>query len=186
MRTISAGCDAVLARLHAGHPVLAVLDDLAHVADRAAGAGTAASILVLDRAGRLRSAAGPRLPRSYAQAVDGIQPDPDVGTCAAAAAIGEEVVTPNFMECGKWRELRHLPLALGFVGASSRPIRSLVDARVLGTFGMYFRDIRIPTDAERSLVRELARAAACALEQCVIEDELARRDAGELPALREG
>jgi hypothetical protein len=59
----------------------------------------------------------------------------------------------------KWAELRHLPLALGFVGAWSMPIKS-PDGTVLGTFGTYFRDQRSPTPGEQRGVELLAAVAA--------------------------
>jgi hypothetical protein len=65
---------------------------------------------------------------------------------------------------GKWGELRHLPLALGFVGAWSLPIKSASDGRVLGTFGTYYREQRGPTAQELEAVRQLAGAAAGVLE----------------------
>lgn len=156
--------DACLRRVEQGAPAAEVLCELADAMDRLVGEGGAASILVLDRGGLLRGAAGPRLPAAYVAAIDGLRPQPGVGTCAAAAALGEEVLTPSFLDCERWRELGHLPLALGFVGAWSHPIRSLVDRRVLGTFGVYHRDVRLPTVAEREAVRTLAIVAACALE----------------------
>ena len=157
--------DDCLERIRGGEPTASVLHDLARAVDAVVGEGGAASILFLDDAARLRNGAAPRLPRYYVEAIDGIAPDPAVGTCAAAAATGEEVVTPSFMECDRWRELGHLPLALGYVGAWSHPIRSAVNQRVLGTFGVYHRDVRGPTDRERAIVQELAMVAACALER---------------------
>lgn len=179
MHAIRETCTAALARVAAGDDALRVLDALARGADAASGPGSAASVFALDARGRLRSAAGPRLPVAYLRAVDGIRPDPDLGTCAAAAATGRVVVTPNFMDCSRWRELRHLPLALGFVGAWSRPILSSVDGRVLGTFGTYFRDIRVPSEDEQAAVLALAEVAARALEPGIAESELERLFAAE-------
>ena len=80
----------------------------------------------------------------------------------AAAATGYPVITPDFRADDKWGELRHLPLALGYVGAWSMPIKS-PDGRVLGTFGTYFRDNRTPTEEELRGVEKLATAAAMVL-----------------------
>ena len=102
------------------------------------------------------------LPSDYLDAIDRLKPAPNVGTCAAAAATGEVVITPDFQEDGKWAELRHLPLALGFIGAWSMPIKA-ENGRVLGTLGTYYRERREPTPSEREAVKVLAHAAALAL-----------------------
>jgi hypothetical protein len=121
--------------------------------------GSVASILVIDEEGLLRNGASPRLPRDYLEAIDRLRPDPKVGTCAAAAATGCIVLTPDFRADDKWAELRHLPMALGFAGAWSHPIKG-GDGRVLGTFGTYFRECREPTAAERRSVERLVGAAS--------------------------
>lgn len=121
-----------------------------------------ASILVLDREGLLRNGASPNLPADYLDAIDRLKPDPNVGTCAAAAATGEVVVTPDFREDTRWAELRHLPLALGYVSAWSMPIKN-PEGRVLGTFGTYFRQRRTPSSFEQQAVAQLVPLAAAAI-----------------------
>jgi hypothetical protein len=130
--------------LETGASQTAILTCLVTGAEVGAGPGAVASILVLDEEGLLRNGASPNLPRDYLNAIDRLKPDPKVGTCAAAAATGLTVVTPDFCADDKWAELRHLPLALGFVGAWSTPIFA-EDGTVLGTFGTYYRESRPPT-----------------------------------------
>ena len=140
-----------------------VLAHLARAAEAVAGEDSTVSILVLDDDGLLRNGASPGLPADYLDAIDRLRPNPNLGTCAAAAATGEVVLTPDFCADSKWAELRHLPLALGFVGAWSHPIKA-GDGRVLGTFGTYFRECREPTSEEREAVRALASVAALVIE----------------------
>jgi GAF domain-containing protein len=56
-----------------------------------------------------------------------------------------------------------LPLALGFRGAWSVPIKAADDGRVLGTFGSYFFEKREPTAREREVVGMLVLLAASAI-----------------------
>ena len=139
-----------------------ILAHLASAAERASRPGATVSILVIDEEGLLRNGASPNVPADYLDAIDRLKPDPNLGTCAAAAATGEVVITPDFTADTKWAELRHLPLALGFLGAWTQPIKA-EDGRVLGTFGTYFRDNEGPTLAEREAVTKLASAAALAI-----------------------
>jgi len=137
---------------------------IASSAEIAAGFGTAVSILLLDGEGLLRNAASPQLPEDYLQAIDGLKPDASVGTCAAAAATGLVIFTPSFYADNKWAELRHLPLALGYVGAWSLPIKTH-DNRVIGTFGTYFRQHREPSAEELKGTELLASAVASVLSK---------------------
>jgi len=136
-----------------------VLNFLVMAAEKAAGIDTTSSILLLDEEGLLRNGASPKLPPDYIKAIDGLKPDPNVGTCAAAAATGNSIMTPSFLADDKWSELRHLPLALGYAGAWSMPIKN-ENHKVLGTFGTYFREIRQPSEVEIEGVKLLASAAA--------------------------
>ena len=148
--------------LQSGSAAKDILIYIASAADSAAGIGTAASILLLDDKGLLRNGASPKLPADYLLAIDGLAPNANVGTCAAAAAMGAVVITPSFYADNKWAELRHLPLALGYVAAWSMPIKSS-DDRVIGTFGTYFRQHREPSDEELKGIGLLASAVAMIL-----------------------
>lgn len=152
------------AALREGAPLRTCLAHLTAVVEKLAADDVVASILVLDRNGLLRNGASPHLPADYLKAIDRIKPDADMGTCAAAAARGECVFTPDFTEDHCWAELRHLPMAIGFVGAWSCPIKSAQGGQVLGTFGTYFREKRMPTEDEVALVQALAPVAARMIE----------------------
>ena len=141
-----------------------ILTCLVTAAETVSGPRSAASILVIDAEGLLRNGASPSLPPDYLEATDRLKPAPGVGTCAAAAATGSVVLTPDFRADGKWAELRHLPLALGFLGAWSMPIKS-TGGSVLGTFGTYYRDVREPSPREQAAVGRLAAVAARALSE---------------------
>ena len=162
---VDQACASVQQMMQAGVPPRDILTRLALEADLLAGPGAATSILVLDADGLLRNGASPQLPADYLAAIDRLKPDARVGTCAAAAATGSVVMTPDFCADDKWAELRHLPSSLGFVGAWSVPIKG-PDGTVLGTFGTYFRDRRYPTPEEHRGVALLAAAAAVVLTTC--------------------
>lgn len=145
-----------------------ILALLVGVAERVAGGDAVSSILVLDQHGLLRNGSSPQLPADYLKAIDGLKPNPNVGTCAAVAATGNMVITPDFRADSKWAELKHLPLALGFNSAWSVPIKNL-GGTVLGTFGTYFRECRKPSQNEIASVQRLAAPAAEVLDkECII------------------
>lgn len=143
-----------------------ILNYIASGAEKASGYGTAVSILLLDKEGLLRNACSPQLPDDYLQAIDGLKPDAKVGTCAAAAATGTVVLTPSFYADNKWAELRHLPLALGYVGAWSMPIKDQ-ENKVIGTFGTYFRQHREPSAEELKGTELLVSVVATVLANTI-------------------
>jgi GAF domain-containing protein len=151
-----------LEMMETGYSRVEILSYLTTVAEKAAGPDTVSSILLLDKDGLLRNGASPQLPSDYLRAIDGLKPHPGVGTCASAAATGSMVITEDFYADSKWAELRHLPLALGFKGAWSMPIIT-ADGKVLGTFGTYFSNKRLPSENEVGGVQRLAHAAAIIL-----------------------
>lgn len=120
--------------------------------------GCAVSILLIDDQGLLRNGASPSLPKDYLRAIDGIRPDPNLGTCAAAAATGQIVVTSSFLDDDKWSELKHLPLSIGYTGAWSVPIKDDTDY-VLGTIGVYQRFIIEPDQDPKNGFQLLTKAA---------------------------
>jgi signal transduction histidine kinase len=152
-----------------GAPLADVLRHLVLTVEEQAQGAVVASIMLLDDERRLRNGAAPSLPDDYLAAIDGIPADPAVGTCAAAAALGQPVVTCDFASAASWTGLAHLPLALGLRGAWSMPIMAH-DGTVLGTFGTYFRECREPTADERSVVEVLVRTAAIAIERARAEE----------------
>jgi GAF domain-containing protein len=154
---VKTACERAQAMLDTGSPPHEILTCLVTAAEIVSAPRAVGSILVLDENGLLRNGASPNLPRDYLDAIDRLKPDPRVGTCAAAAATGSMVLTPDFLADEKWAELRHLPLALGFVGAWSMPIKSDNDGRVLGTFGTYYKDLREPTALEQHAYARLPR-----------------------------
>jgi GAF domain-containing protein len=158
----STAYDEALKMIESGVNNKDILAFLAMAAEKAAGVDSTVSILLMDENGLLRNGASPKLPADYLKAIDGLKPDPNVGTCAAAAATGNIVFTQSFYADNKWSELKHLPTSLGFVGAWSLPIKN-EEKKVLGTFGTYFRQQREPSSEEIKGIALLASAAAMAL-----------------------
>jgi PAS domain S-box-containing protein len=140
----------------------------------ALGGGSAvAAIRLLDAEGRLWIGAAPSLPEAYTLAIDGLKARADLGTCSAAAVTRQVVITPDIAADPNWDGLAQLPLDLGLVAAWSQPIFAS-DGRVLGTFGTYFRQRRLPTSLERRLVETLAQTAALAVERHDVQAGIAR------------
>jgi signal transduction histidine kinase/GAF domain-containing protein/CheY-like chemotaxis protein len=155
----------VLEQIVRGAPLREVLAALCEMVEAHAGSAVRAGILLVSEDGQhLVTGAAPNLPAAYSAAIDGAPINPDLGTCCAAAARREIVVTPDIATDPRWVTLCHLPVPLGLVAAWSMPIMSSTNT-VLGTFGTYFLEKREPRPSERNLVEVLARTAALAIER---------------------
>jgi GAF domain-containing protein len=159
---LHAACLRAKGLIEQKRPLHEVLLLLATTVEALSPVPAVASILLLDRQGLLRNGASPNLPTDYLQAIDRLRPQPDLGTCASAAATGCAVFTQSFLDDDKWAELRHLPLAIGQKSAWSCPIKD-GDGNVLGTFGTYFQEERMPTEEEQARVAKLSAVAASAI-----------------------
>jgi signal transduction histidine kinase/PAS domain-containing protein len=159
----------VLEMLVKGEPLARVMEEIAHTIERQSP-DAVASILLVDEDGRLRHGAAPSLSNAYNEAVDGIMPDANIGTCAAAVARRETVVTRDIATDPAWHTLSHLPLDPTLKAAWSMPIIA-GDGQVLGTVGTYFREKRGPTVQERQMVELLASTTLVAIERKRAEAE---------------
>ena len=109
----------------------------------------------------LQHAAAPGLPASYKEAVNGLLIGPHVGSCGTAAFRGHPIYVSDISTDPLWARypnIARMALETGLRACWSVPIVS--GGTVLGTFGLYHREPRVPTAAERDLIAEATRPAA--------------------------
>lgn len=112
----------------------------------------------------LRYAAAPNLPETYRQATDGTLIGPNRGPCSLAAHQREPVFVADFLSDPNWVHFRDKPLSAGLMAGWSNPIIGH-DGQVLGTFGMYFREVRSPNQGEMQLIADAGHVAGIAIER---------------------
>ena len=144
--------------------------------------GAVCSIFLLDEDGQhLRYAAAPKMPDEYRVATDGVSIGPHVGSCGAAAYLRQPVFVSDVLSHPHFANFKDLILRTGMRASWSSPIMSH-DGRVLGTFGMFYREVREPGPAEIQLIDYASRIAGIAIEQKRAEERL-RQDERELRQL---
>ncbi|MCW2983804.1 MAG: hypothetical protein JWR63_1374 [Conexibacter sp.] len=130
------------------------------------------SILLLDaERGMLFHGAASSLPASYQEALDGVGIGPEVGSCGAAAWFGQETISADLHQDGRWDGFRHLTDPLGLRHCWSFPILA-GDGTVLGSFGVYGHQPRSPTDDDRRFLRDAAKLAGIAIQRRQSSDRL--------------
>src|SRR5216684_1194446 len=127
--------------------------------------GMLCSIFLLDEDGlHLRYGVAANLPQAYQAATDGTCVGPNVGSCGAAAYLRQPVFVSGILSHPNWTNFRSVVLPSGLRAAWSTPIMSH-DGKVLGTFCMYYREVRHPGTHDIQLIDYASRIAGIAIER---------------------
>ncbi len=133
--------------------------------------GLLCSVLLLDADGiHLRHGAAPSLPAAYNKAIDGISIGPDIGSCGTAAFERRQVVVSDIGNDPLWKNFSELALSHELRACWSTPVLSLA-GKVLGTFALYYREVREPSEVDLDLVRRATSLLSLALNRKRAEDE---------------
>ncbi|HYD62546.1 MAG TPA: EAL domain-containing protein [Noviherbaspirillum sp.] len=131
--------------------------------------GMLSSVLLLDDDGeQVQSCISPSLPSRFNDAMRGHRIGPDTGACGAAMYRREPVVIADIMTDPLCNDYRHLATEFGLRACWSHPIISGV-GKVLGTFAIYYREVRLPETAEHQLIELAVRMAGIAIERKIDE-----------------
>src|SRR5438132_3833849 len=164
-----------------GAPLNDVLSSVALLIE-AQAEGAVCSIFLLDEDGQhLRYAAAPNLSDEYRIATDGVCIGPHVGSCGAAAYLRRAVFVSDVRLHPHFANFKDLIVLTGLRASWSSPIMSH-DGRVLGTFGMFYREVREPGPAEIQMIDYASRIAGIAIERKRADEKL-RQDERELRQL---
>ncbi|MBK7860642.1 MAG: PAS domain-containing protein [Archangiaceae bacterium] len=173
----------VLEAVATGAPLPEILGQLVGIIEEQS-AGTLASILLVDPTGtRLMHGAAPSLPRAYVAAIDGGAIAAQSGSCGTAAWRKEPVYVSDISVDPLWASYRQLALGHGLLACWSTPFFSR-DHRVLGTFALYYREVRSPTPRELELTARAAHLTGVAVENRQLEGQL-RGLSARLESIRE-
>jgi signal transduction histidine kinase len=136
--------------------------------------GVYCSVLLLDEDGiHIHPAAGPSLPQSYMDALEGYPIGPSVGSCGTAMFRKEAVIVTDILSDPLWAPYKPLIEPHGFRACWSTPI-FLNKEVVLGSFAMYHRTVHSPGPNDMKLIGVATHIAGIAIERTRREDELRR------------
>jgi diguanylate cyclase (GGDEF)-like protein len=166
---LSALQNEILEAVATGVPFGEVADTLCRRAEELAP-GISCTIAAVDAEGLIHPVAGPSLPRSYGEAIDGLLIGPDVGSCGSAAYLRTPVEVTDIDSDYRWQSYKGLVLPLGLKACWSSPIKTS-EGSVVGTFAFYYREPRGPNAMERQLVDTCVHVCSIAMER----NEISRR-----------
>jgi PAS domain S-box-containing protein len=159
----------VLELLASGAPLSAILETICRSVEELVP-GVLCSILLLE-GDRLRHGAAPSLPHDYNQKVDGLKIGPTVGSCGTAAYLKKPVIVSDTFTDPLWADYREIAQQYGLRACWSTPILSQ-QGEVLGTFAMYYREVRSPSAYELQLIERVTHMASLAIERAQTQAQL--------------
>jgi len=173
---LRAGQNALLEMIAKGAPLVPTLERLLLLIE-GQSRGVYCSVMLLDEDGqRMHSVAGPSLPREYMDLLEGVRIGAGVGSCGTAMFLGEAVVVSDIEHDPLWAPYRGMAAAFGLRACWSQPIFGQ-DEQVLGSFAMYYREVRSPVPQELVLIDVAADLAGIAIARMRHEQELQRHRA---------
>jgi formate hydrogenlyase transcriptional activator len=121
-------------------------------------------VLLMDPDGnQLRPGPWSSIPNGWADIITPVAIGPSAGSCGAAAFLKKPVIVSDIASDPLSNEFRDVALANGLCSAWSQPLLSK-DGQVLGTFGLYGKSARNPTDRELELLTRAAHLATIAID----------------------
>ncbi|MGI0491128.1 PAS domain S-box protein [Alkalinema pantanalense CENA528] len=152
----------VLERIAKAEPLPNILDALLRTTEFHLP-GTLCSILLCQE-GHLHCIAAPSLPSAYCNTVDGAPIGEGVGSCGTAAFRREVVIVSDITTDPLWRDYQALALTYDLRACWSAPIVSS-EGTVLGVFGIYYREQRVPQSQDLERLQQSANIAGIEIER---------------------
>ena len=173
---LSDGENELLQMVATGQPLKPVLDRLTALIE-AQFDGMFCSVMLLDTDGvHIHPGAGPRMPDSYLQLLDGLSIGPGMGSCGTAMFEDRTVIVEDIETDPLWAPFKDLVAPHGFKACWSEPIHAAGQG-VIGSFAMYYREQRRPGADELAALRVASNLAGIAIDQARRDEE--RRRAAE-------
>src|ERR1700739_252981 len=122
------------------------------------------AVMLMDADGmHLRHPAGPRVPKGGIDAITPLKIGPAIGSCGSAAFLKQRVIVSDIATDPLWVDYRDAALSYGLRAAWSQPLLSK-NQDVLGTFGMYYTEPRIPSETDLRLIEGAGHIAVIQIE----------------------
>lgn len=182
---LQVGQGRLLEMVARGAPLRDTLDSLMLLIESQSD-GVLCSVLLLDADGvTVHPVSAPSLPPAYTAQLEGLRIGPGAGSCGTAMYRKETVIVSDIGTDPLWAPYRAIAAPFGLRACWSTPI-FLGTNQVLGSFAMYYREVRAPNAYDMRLISAATHLAGIAIERTRREHELAqhREHLEELVAAR--
>lgn len=162
---------AVLKRIAAGAPLKQSLERICRFVEELDAPGVCSVLLLDAERQRISTCAAPSLPEAYISAIDGLKIGPAAGSCGTAMWRREPVIVMDIASDPPWAAYRDTALQYGLRACWSKPILTGSGA-VLGSFAVYYREVRRPTRRSHEIIDVATELAAVAIERAQSDEQL--------------
>ncbi len=167
------GKNALLEMIASGAPLGTTLDQLMLLIESQAPPVLCTVMLVAEDGVTMRARSAPSMPPEYMATIDGLAAGPSVGSCGTAIYRKQNVVVSDIEVDPLWAPYKAIPARFGLRACWATPIMANPDT-VLGSFAMYYREPRSPTEADQQLIAAATQIARVAINSSRREAELQR------------
>src|SRR6266853_2426104 len=160
------GENLVLEMTAKGESLESILESLCRVVEQTAS-GCCCSIILIDPNGsKIEQAIAPSLPSSYNDRFPGTPVDREGGPCTEAARRKKQVIVSDVASDTQWDTYgwRTAALTHGLRACWSTTILGS-NGLVLGTFAVYWREPRSPTQQDQKIIEQMTHLASIAIER---------------------
>ncbi|WP_127554959.1 putative bifunctional diguanylate cyclase/phosphodiesterase [Saccharospirillum alexandrii] len=158
----------VLELIAAHAPLESILRQLAHWVEAQGHVGLASIVLLDDSGQSIGQSIAPSLPEEYCRALIGAAIGPRAGSCGTAMYLNQTIEVTDIATDPLWDDYRELALGAGLKACWSTPITTQSN-QVLGSFAIYYRDVRGPGEEQRVLIASAVHLAGIAIDRARAE-----------------
>jgi PAS domain S-box-containing protein len=161
-----AGENHVLEMTAKGSSLESILEALCRVVEQTASRCCCSVILIDPSGSKIQQAVAPSLPSSYNDRFPGTPVDREGGPCTEAARRKKQVIVSDVASDTQWDTYgwRTAALTHGLKACWSTTILAS-NGLVLGTFAIYWREPRSPTEQDQKIIEQITHLAAVAIER---------------------
>ncbi|MYM38006.1 ATP-binding protein [Duganella qianjiadongensis] len=167
------GKSQLLEMIASGVPLNTTLDRLMLLIESQAPPVLCTIMLVGDDGVTMHAMSAPSMPADYMASIDGLAAGPAVGSCGTAIFRKQNVIVSDIMTDPLWAPYKEIPARFGLRACWATPIMAS-PTTVLGSFAMYYREPRSPTEADQRLIAAATQIARIAVNSTRREAELQR------------